>query len=79
MVRTNPPISKPRSNQWLGRSNWGNDAYMKGRFDDFRIYVGELTPLDVSAIYNETAAPVAGTIGALYGPTSFTATGLLAD
>ena len=71
-----PPISKPRSNQWLGRSNWGNDAYMKGRFDDFRIYVGELTPLDVSAIYNETAAPVAGTIGALYGPTSFTATGL---
>ena len=49
---------------------------MKGRFDDFRIYVGELTPLDVSAIYNETAAPVAGTIGALYGPTSFTATGL---
>ena len=34
---------------------------MKGRFDDFRIYVGELTPLDVSAIYSETASPVAGT------------------
>ena len=71
-----PPISKVRTNQWLGRSNWGNDAYMKGRFDDFRIYVGELPQLDVSAIYNETASPVAGTVNALYGPTAFTATGL---
>ena len=53
-----------RSNQWLGRSNWGNDAYMKGRFDDFRIYVGELTLNDVALIYNETAPPVAGTVNA---------------
>ena len=71
-----PPISKPRSNQWLGRSNWGNDAYMKGRFDDFRIYAGELTPNDVALIYRETAPPTAGTVNALYGPTAFTATGL---
>ena len=52
----------------------GERCVHEGRLDDFRIYVGELTPLDVSAIYNETASPVAGTVNALYGPTAFTVT-----
>ena len=44
--------------------------------DDIRLYQGELTATEVSSIYAETAPPVAATIGSLYGPTAFTATGL---
>ena len=71
-----PPISKVRTNSYLGRSNWGNDSYFKGKMDDFRIYVGELNANDVALIYGETAPPTAGSVNALYGPTAFTATGL---
>ena len=71
-----PPISKVRTNAYLGRSNWGNDSYFKGKMDDFRIYVGELNANDVALIYGETAPPTAGSVNALYGPTAFTATGL---
>jgi len=71
-----PPISKVRTKPYLGRSNWDNDAYFKGKMDDFRIYTGELTANDVALIYGETAPPTAGTVNALYGPTAFTASGL---
>ena len=39
-----PPLVSHVQINGLVVPNWGNDAYMKGRFDDFRIYVGELTP-----------------------------------
>jgi fibronectin-binding autotransporter adhesin len=39
-----------RTNQYIGRSNWGGDAFFKGQMDDFRIYnrvlsVAEITQL----------------------------------
>ncbi|MBI3416851.1 MAG: LamG domain-containing protein [Verrucomicrobia bacterium] len=34
-------------NNWLGRSNWP-DAFFEGDFDEFRIYDGALTPLQVA-------------------------------
>ena len=70
------PDNLSRAKQWLGRGTYDWSPYFKGKMDDVRLYQGELTAAEVSSIYSETAPPVAATIGALYGPTSFTATGL---
>ena len=32
---------------WLGRSQYGADAYFQGSLDDFRIYTSALTELEV--------------------------------
>ena len=71
-----PPDNITRGQQWLGRGAYEWSPYFKGKMDDIRLYQGELTATEVSSIYAETAPPVAATIGSLYGPTAFTATGL---
>ena len=71
-----PPDNIARGQQWLGRGAYQWSPYFKGKMDDIRLYQGELTATEVSSIYAETAPPVAATIGSLYGPTAFTATGL---
>ena len=71
-----PPDNITRGQQWLGRGAYQWSPYFKGKMDDVRFYQGELTASEVSSIYAETAPPVAATIGSLYGPTAFTATGL---
>ena len=71
-----PPDNITRGQQWLGRGAYQWSPYFKGKMDDIRLYQGDLTAAEVSSIYAETAPPVAATIGSLYGPTAFTATGL---
>jgi hypothetical protein len=70
------PVNKARTQQWIGRSSHQWDPYFKGQLDDFRIYNGELSPVEVSSIYAETVPPTVASVGALYGPTAFTASGL---
>lgn len=40
-------------NNWLGRSQWGQDAFYPGRYYDFRIYGSELSPEDVAQLHAE--------------------------
>ena len=47
------PADRPLSgiedvNNWLGRSQWSGDDFLTGTFDEFRIYEGALTPLQVA-------------------------------
>ena len=35
---------------WLGRSQYSSDAFLKGRIDDFRIYGGALGSAEVAAL-----------------------------
>ena len=37
------------TNNWLGRSQFSSDAYFGGRYNEFRIYSGLLSDLDVAA------------------------------
>ncbi len=39
-------------NDWLGRSQWVQDATFFGSFDEFRVYDGALTPEDVQRLFN---------------------------
>lgn len=43
-------------NNWLGRSQWGQDAFYPGRYYDFRIYGSELSPEDVAQLHAEAMA-----------------------
>lgn len=43
------------TNDWLGRSQFGQDSYFGGRYKEFRIYRGLLSDADVAADY--TAGP----------------------
>ena len=45
------PITKSRTKQWIGKSNWNADNYT-GLIDDFRIYGRALSSAEVQAIYN---------------------------
>ena len=38
------------SQNWLGRSQYASDAYLKGRIDDFRIYGGALGSAEVGGV-----------------------------
>jgi hypothetical protein len=38
-------------NNWLGRSQFSEDPYLKGRYDEFRIYRGVLSDSDIAADY----------------------------
>ena len=40
----------PTSNNWLGRSQYATDPYLKGRIDDFRVYWGALSPEEVATL-----------------------------
>ena len=56
---TSSATSKPypslisRSNNFLGRSNWGSD-YFNGSIKDFRMYSRVLTTVEVSTLFNAT-------------------------
>lgn len=36
-------------NNWLGRSQWIQDGYLKGRYDEFRIYAEALSASEIAA------------------------------
>jgi hypothetical protein len=42
-------------NDWLGRSQWVQDEYMRGTYDEFRIYDAALSDTDLAAL--EAAGP----------------------
>lgn len=50
-----PADISPSPNNWLGRSQWGADATFTGTIDEFRIYSGALSPLQISI--NAAAGP----------------------
>ncbi|MBN2506877.1 MAG: cadherin-like domain-containing protein [Verrucomicrobia bacterium] len=49
-------------NMWIGRSQWGGDAYFNGVFDELRIYEGTMSEGDV--VVSRAAGPDALTAGA---------------
>lgn len=48
---TSVPVPLTRSNQYIGRSNWAQDAYFGGKMDDLRLYNRVLSPSDIEALY----------------------------
>jgi len=38
-------------NAWLGRSNWSQDPYYHGTYNEFRIYAAALTPCMIASLY----------------------------
>ncbi|MHC1708714.1 MAG: LamG-like jellyroll fold domain-containing protein [Bacteroidales bacterium] len=64
------PLNVTRVNNYLARSAWTQDAYYKGKIDDFRIYDRALDPSEISDIYQDQTAswfsfsPANGTIAA---------------
>jgi M6 family metalloprotease-like protein len=47
-----------RTNQYLGRSNWGSDQYFQGWLDDIRIYNVALNQDQISGLYYESGNSV---------------------
>ena len=56
------PTVGPRTNCYLGRSNWSSDVYTTGNVDDFRIYNTVLSASDVLTLYYTTTTSKTGTI-----------------
>jgi len=53
---TNAPAGVgPTPNNWLARSKFGADPYLQAGFNEFRIYDGALSPLEVAASYESGA------------------------
>ncbi len=50
-VATIPLSAILDTNDWLGRSQYSDDPYFGGRYDEFRIYRGLLSDADVAADY----------------------------
>src|SRR5258705_167041 len=49
---TLPPASMgPTVNDWIGRSQFGGDAFLNGRIHEFRIYDSALPPAQIAASY----------------------------
>src|ERR1022692_3945023 len=64
-VNVTPANMGSTTNDWLGRSQFGGDRYFNGTINEFRIYSGELTPLEVAADYQvgpDTANASPGTV-----------------
>ena len=40
-----------RSNNYVGKSNWGNDSYFNGAISDFRMYNRVLSSAEIAALY----------------------------
>ena len=53
-ARYTPSDLGETTQNWLGRSQYGADAYFDGRLDDFRIYNRVLAPGHVEALFNGT-------------------------
>jgi hypothetical protein len=49
----NAPVNVLRTLNYIGRSNWPNDAYANARFDDFRIYNRAITPVEIQSLVME--------------------------
>ena len=47
------PTDGTRTNQYIGKSNWGNDAYYDGDIGDFRIYKHAFTEDEIQTAMNE--------------------------
>ncbi len=47
---TNAPVNITRTLNYIGRSNWGVDAYYQGKMDDFRIYNRVLSQGEIAAL-----------------------------
>ncbi len=46
------PLSQLRDvNNWLGRSQWIQDPYLRARFDEFRLYARALSDSELAALY----------------------------
>lgn len=56
-VTPTSPINYNTSNMWnvIGAVDYGNMQFFTGKIDDIRIYNCALTPLEVTALYNENA------------------------
>ncbi len=77
---TNIPTERTRTNNYLGRSNWGSDQMFNGYIKYFRIWQGtELSSSDVTNLYNarETANNFVGFLTKLYSQSSTTTTDLV--
>jgi hypothetical protein len=46
------PLTATRDSNFIGRSNWGTDAYYQGKMWDVRVYNRCLCPTEIQAIYN---------------------------
>ena len=46
-----PAMMGSTTNNWLGRSQWGADPYLSASYNEFRIWDGALTPLEVAGSY----------------------------
>ena len=69
MLLATAPATKPLAalvgadnNNWLGRSQFTSDPNFAGKFDEFRLYKGAMTPAQVaaSAAVGPDALPAAG-------------------
>jgi len=53
---TNKPLDLTRSNEYIGKSNWGDDYY-QGYMDDFRFYDTALTSSEVQSLSEGDSGP----------------------
>jgi len=53
--KTQPLALLSDENDWLGRSQWVQDTYLRGTYDEFRIYDAALSDADLAAL--EAAGP----------------------
>ncbi|EPC00161.1 hypothetical protein L861_14625 [Litchfieldella anticariensis FP35 = DSM 16096] len=51
-IRFSPAKIGNLTQNWLGRSQYDNDPYLKGSLDDFRLYSGALSADEVAALAN---------------------------
>jgi hypothetical protein len=42
-------------NNWLGRSQWVQDRFLRGRYDELRIYDGALTDAEIAELADRGA------------------------
>jgi hypothetical protein len=49
---TTPLAAINDMNNWLGRSQFVEDPYLRGRYNEFRIYSGFLSDADIAADYS---------------------------
>ena len=47
------PSNVVRTKNYIGKSNWSNDKYYKGGFDDFAMWDRQLSSTEVESIYNQ--------------------------
>ena len=71
----NPASLGPLTNNWLGRSQYGFDPYLKGSLDEVRFYSTALTQANIQADMFSTMASVPANLTAYYNCDQGTAGG----